>query len=335
MNRAITALSNYQIITLLSLPQVDICIITDVQRPGLAADAGIAANQGKIKHNVKKVGKRADNGILDDGGIYDRMISDCGVGANNGILDAAFLADTYRLDKDRVLVLGNELRVGTKLFQQRGIGLQQGLPLSAVKPAVYLEGVELRPLFYHAVKGISNAEFAVGFDALLDIGLQALIKEVGLLELVNAYKVHIRVRDLGLFHKVGDVAFTVDLRHTEVARIINLAHADHGAFIPDHFLYVIITNGISKYDDRFIAVHYVAGEAHGMANALPVVLVNEMSSDGGIICFYVILDLFTQVTHDKNKLVDSGIFQLVNNDAQHGLPGKGDQCFWLGISMRS
>ena len=48
-----------------------------------------------------------------------------------------------------------------------------------------------------------------------------------------------------------------------------------------------------------------------MTSSFSFILVNKMTIKIRVFCFYIILDLFAQITNNKNKFVDAGFMQLI------------------------
>jgi hypothetical protein len=60
-----------------------------------------------------------------------------------------------------------------------------------------------------------------------------------------------------------------------------------------------------------------------------------MGLEVGVFVFYIILDLFSQVTHNKNDLIDTSLLQLINNDTYHCLSGERNKRFGLCVTLRA
>src|SRR5436190_10897366 len=100
-------------------------------------------------------------------------------------------------------------------------------------------------------------------------------------------------------------------------------------------MHVIFANGVTQRNKYFFASHNAACQSYGMTNALPVCLVNKMSSDGRIFLSDIVLDLIAQVAHDKNKFLDASFIELIDDDTKHSFACKRDQSLGLSVSVRS
>src|SRR5262249_14833462 len=100
-------------------------------------------------------------------------------------------------------------------------------------------------------------------------------------------------------------------------------------------MYIVFTNSISKGNKYFFPVHYATSKSYRMANTLAICLVNKMRGKLGIFLADIVLYLIAEITDNKNKLFDSRVIKLINNDTQNRFACQRDQSLRLRVSMRS
>src|SRR5687768_5792751 len=114
-----------------------------------------------------------------------------------------------------------------------------------------------------------------------------------------------------LLHHMADKPVFFDLSHTKISRVIHFFYPDHRKRTVHHFLHIIFTDRITQYHHYFIMVHNSTGKADGMTHTLPVYLVYIMHFQFGILAFYIILDLISEITDDENKFSNTSALQLI------------------------
>jgi len=292
---------------LLRLSQVDLGIVADIQATGLTLDLGIAADQGMGQDDIVEVGKGADDGIFNNGVIDAGLFTDSHIGANDRVTDIATGSDAYRLNDNSILELVLRGDGPAELFEELGIGFQQGFLFPAIEPVLYFEGMEFRAVADHAFDGIGEVVFAVAGDLVTDIILQAVEKGAGLLDAVDPYQGHIGFGDLGLLHYPFDTVIVFQLGHPEITGVIHPFYPQQGAWVIQDFLYIVFADGIPQNDKYLVFPYDPPGKEYRMPDAMPFVLDDEMDGELGIFLFDKILDLFAEIADDENKLMDTGL----------------------------
>ena len=287
------------------------------------------------KDDIVEVGEGADNGVFDNGIIDAGFFADGHVGSDYGITDVAARSDADGLKDDGILELVLRGNGAAEFLEQFGIGLEKSLFFAAVEPILDFKGMEFDAAADHAFDGVGKVVFPVAGDLIADIGLQAIEQCIGLPDAVDADQGHIRLGYLGFFDDALDAAVVLQFGHPEIPGVVDPFYAQKGMGLIEHILYLVFADGVAEYDEDLVLPDDASGEENGMTDALAFVLVNKMNRQLGIFLPYEVLDLFSQVTYDKDKFVDSGFHQLVNYDRENGLAGQWDQSFWLRIRMRT
>jgi hypothetical protein len=116
--------------------------------------------------------------------------------------------------------------VTAALLQQVPVGGQQCLRLAAILPNIDGAHLQLGITVHHQLEGICQIVLSFGLDISAQNGLYALLKEGGVLDVVQADQRKIGDRLVGLLDELSDEA-VFNGHHPEASRIIHFFHEDH------------------------------------------------------------------------------------------------------------
>ena len=99
---------------------------------------------------------------------------------------------------------------------------------------------------------------------------------------------------------MANIIITIHLCHTKIPGIIYFFYTQHRNRGINDLLNIIISNGITQYDQHFLGTYYLPGEIYGMAGTIAFVLLYKTTVQVRVVLIYIILDLLSQVTNNKN-----------------------------------
>ena len=70
-----------------------------------------------------------------------------------------------------------------------------------------------------------------------------------------------------------------------------------------------------------------------MSKSKTLILLNKMELISGLMFFDVILYLISQVSYHQHIFFYARLCKLINDDAEDGFAGEGDQGLWLRVGM--
>ena len=269
--------------------------------------------------NIIQIGKGADDGVLYNGVVDACFLPDGYIGAYDGIADVAARCNANGLNNNGILklVLGGDS--AAEFLQQFGVGFEKGLLFATVEPVLHLEGPEVDPAADHTFDGIGKVVFTIAGDMVTKIVLETVEEGVRFADPVDADQCHIGLRDLGFLHHPADAAVVFQLGNPEIAGIVDTFDTQQGLGLAEDVPDIIFADGVTQDNKYFVFAHDAAGKQDGVADALPLVLNYKMSRQLGIFLLDKVLDLFTKIAYNKDKLGDSGFHQLIYNNGENSL----------------
>src|SRR6185437_5117080 len=150
-----------------------------------------------------------------------------------------------------------------------------------------------------------------------DIVFQTVEQNLRFLDTIDAYQGHVGFGDLRFLHHPFDAAVVFELRHAEIPGVVDSFYAQQGMRLAEDIFYIVFANSVAQYDKDLVVTDDLPGEQYGVADALPLVLIDEMRRELRIFLFDEVLDLFPEIAYDEDEFGDTGFHQLVDDDREN------------------
>ena len=213
------------------------------------------------------------------------------------------------------------------------VGGQQRIGRTAVEPVLYGEGIQPGAAFHHHVECVGELELSARPEVAVDKCFQGREQGRAVADEVDPHNGKVRHELLGFLDQPEDSP-AIHGHHAETRRVIHLAHTDCAVGLTrDRFRQIGIEHGVAVHDQGRVPFGPVAGEIHGLAQALRFVLSHRHDLTEIIVLACKGHDLVAHIAHDQGQLPNSQAHHLVKDVAQNGLPGDMEQRFGCGVGV--